>query len=88
MAILEDEDAAESVDEEQDGMTSFSGSSTQAASLMEASPTGNASTSTSSGTSTSSTTGAFLAEIFAQEYKARNRVREIKKMRQYFQKRW
>eukprot|EP00913_Durusdinium_trenchii_P012521 g11757.t1 len=27
-----------------------------------------------------------LAEIYAQEYKARNRVREIKKMRQYFQK--
>ena len=27
-----------------------------------------------------------LAEIYAQEFKARNRVREIKKMRQYFQK--
>ena len=27
-----------------------------------------------------------LAEIYAQEYKARNRVREIKKMRQYFQR--
>ena len=27
-----------------------------------------------------------LAEIYAQDYKARNRVREIKKMRQYFQK--
>ena len=27
-----------------------------------------------------------LAEIFAQEYKARNRVRKIKKMRQYFQR--
>ena len=27
-----------------------------------------------------------MAEIFAQEYKARNRVRQIKKMRQYFQK--
>ncbi|CAL1140460.1 unnamed protein product [Cladocopium goreaui] len=28
----------------------------------------------------------FGGKIFAQEYKARNRVREIKKMRQYFQK--
>lgn len=27
-----------------------------------------------------------FAEIYAQEYKARNRVRQIKKMRQYFQK--
>ena len=27
-----------------------------------------------------------MAEIYAQEYKARNRVRQIKKMRQYFQK--
>ena len=34
----------------------------------------------------SSTGTSPLAEIYAQEYKARNRVREIKKMRQYFQK--
>lgn len=27
-----------------------------------------------------------MAEIFAQEYKARNRVRQLKKMRQHFQK--
>lgn len=27
-----------------------------------------------------------MAEVYAQEYKARNRVRQIKKMRQYFQK--
>lgn len=101
MAILEDEDGAdeegleedpmvadgvgdESVDEEDDDMTSFSGSSMPVTSVMEASSTGTTpSTMTSSSASTSD---AFMAEIFAQEYKARNRVREIKKMRQYFQK--
>ena len=100
MAILEDEDGAdkdglddetvmpdgigdESVYEEEDDMISFGGSSTQATSVMEASSAGTMSSTTSS---TASTSDAFLAEIFAQEYKARNRVREIKKMRQYFQK--
>ena len=96
MAILEDEDGAdedglddepvisdgigdESVDEAEDDMTSFGGSSTQATSVMEASSAGTMSSTISF---TASTSDAFLAEIFAQEYKARNRVREIKKMRQ------
>ena len=100
MAILEDEDGAdkdglddetvmpdgigdESVYEEEDDMISFGGSSTQATSVMEASSAGTMSSTTSS---TASTSDAFLAEIFAQEYKARNRVRKIKKIRQYFQK--
>lgn len=102
MAILEEEDpeegdqdgdwvaaqlqealGEESMDEdEEDGMTSFSNPMTSAASP-----------STEQSVLVSATGGSSAAdgpnqmmEIYAQEYKARQRVREIKKMRQYFQK--
>jgi len=98
MAILEDEDAMEepmdednfmaefmgeeSMDDDEDDITSFGGSTT--APVLEAS---NASTTTSTTSSSASSLPDFsMAEIYAQEYKARNRVKEIKKMRQYFQR--
>ena len=70
----------DSVDEEdEDAMTSFSnpmssGSSTPEQSVLVSSP-GSAVPDSKE-----------FMEIYAQEYKARQRVREIKKMRQYFQK--
>ena len=92
MAILEDEDAMEepmdednfmaefmgeeSMDDDEDDITSFGGSTT--APVLEAS---NASTTTSTTSSSASSLPDFsMAEIYAQEYKARNRVKEIKKM--------
>jgi len=99
MAILEDEDNAEeevedeglaellgeeSMDEDEDDMTSF-GSSSHA--TLETATSATSQTSPSTSISSASPSGGLaMAEIYAQEYKARNRVREIKKMRQYFQK--
>eukprot|EP00435_Cladocopium_sp_Y103_P046235 s919_g13.t1 len=93
MAILEDDDGMEedvdeeqqnpeqlgeeSMDEDEEDMTSFGHAA------LETAPSSNASSTASSSASSSELA---LAEIYAQEYKARNRVREIKKMRQYFQK--
>lgn len=95
MAILEDEDGPdeelvdeegllealgeESVDEDEDDPTVFGQVSTGTSDTL----TTSSSTSASSGQANSDSP---LAEIYAQEYKARNRVREIKKMRQYFQR--
>jgi hypothetical protein len=96
MAILEDEDGPddelvdeeglmealgeESMDEEDEDPTVFGQMSTGAS---ETTTNMSSSTSASSGPASSDSP---LAEIYAQEYKARNRVREIKKMRQYFQR--
>ena len=98
MAILEDEDAMEepaeednfmaeimgeeSMDDDEDDITSFGGST--ATPTLEASNTSMTTSTTSS--SASSLPDFSMAEIYAQEYKARNRVKEIKKMRQYFQR--
>ena len=99
MAILEDdenleedgdEDAVleaigkESMDEDEEDMTSFGGSSHAAMEVANGSAGSVSQGSTASSTSTSSSNDLAMAEIFTQEYKARNRVREIKKMRQYF----
>ncbi|CAL1141583.1 unnamed protein product [Cladocopium goreaui] len=98
LAILEDEEAMEepaeednfmaeimgeeSMDDDEDDITSFGGST--ATPTLEAS---NTSTTTSTTSSSASSLPDFsMAEIYAQEYKARNRVKEIKKMRQYFQR--
>ncbi|CAK9117104.1 unnamed protein product [Durusdinium trenchii] len=87
VAILEEEDDGEGVAEElaealgEDSMDEEEERGEQASDLNEfndvlvAGPT-----------SETSSTATPLAEIYAQEYKARNRAREIKKMRQYFQK--
>lgn len=78
-AQLQEALGEESMDEEEeDAMTSFSnpmssGSSTPEQSVLVSSP------------NTPDAPSPFM-EIYAQEYKARQRVREIKKMRQYFQK--
>ena len=99
MAILEEDDQDEgdpeqdwaamqlqeamgedSVDEEdEDAMTSFSNPMSSGSSTPEQSVL------VSSQGSAAPESNAFM-EIYAQEYKARQRVREIKKMRQYFQK--
>ena len=95
MAILEDEDVPEdenyeeesmldplgedSMDEDEEDPTMF---------VSVVNPTSETSTTTSSSASAASVpsgTDSPLAEINAQEHKARNRVKEIKKMRQYFQ---
>ena len=102
MAILEEEDGPEegeneiewmamqlqegmgedSVDEdEEDGMTSFSNPMSASAPNSEQSVLV-----ATSNSSTSADPSNTIMEIYAQEYKARQRVREIKKMRQYFQK--
>ena len=102
MAILEDEEGQdddlpddepfgdqmgeESLDEDEDDPTSFAPPSAQ---VFETSTSAQTSTAPSSATSTASSSlssDVCMAEIYAQEYKARNRVREIKRMRQYFQK--
>ena len=102
MAILEEEDpeegdqdgdwvaaqlqealGEESMDEDdEDGMTSFSNPMTSSTT-----PSTEQSVLVSATGGSSATEGPNqMMEIYAQEYKARQRVREIKKMRQYFQK--
>ena len=83
MAAMQLQDAMgeDSVDEEEeDSMTSFSNPMTAAPSNVEQSVLVSA-----AGGAQGDPTNAAM-EIYAQEYKARQRVREIKKMRQYFQK--
>ena len=87
VAILEEEDDGEGVAEElaevlgEDSMDEEEERGEQASDLTEFNDV-----LVAGSTSEASSTATPLAEINAQEYKARNRVREIKKMRQYFQK--
>eukprot|EP00438_Fugacium_kawagutii_P007070 Skav227763 [mRNA] locus=scaffold1653:278465:286339:- [translate_table: standard] len=100
LAILEDEDQLEDpdidedflqdfvngapddpMDEDEEDMTEFAGF--QGVLETSTSPTA---TTQPPATPDTKATDMGMAEIFAQEYKARNRVREIKKMRQYFQR--
>jgi len=77
----------ESMDEDEEDMTSFAGGAHNTLEVGAAPSSQGSSSSTTSGVSNgSSPNDLAMAEIYAQEYKARNRVRESKKMRQYFQK--
>eukprot|EP00438_Fugacium_kawagutii_P019634 Skav232807 [mRNA] locus=scaffold614:489248:497143:- [translate_table: standard] len=73
----------ESLDEDEEGnvvLEATSGTTTTA------SPTPPSAPSVASGDSVEGGADNALMEIYAQEYRARNKVRELKKMRQYFQK--
>ena len=77
----------ESVDEdEEDAMTSFAPPTAAAAIAGEQSVCVTSPAQGGPGGGTGDSQSPAMMEIYAQEYKARQRVREIKKMRQYFQK--